>query len=58
VAGPTREQRVIADAQVQAAAAAVGVLERRLAKTVLRAPADGTVSVIVAEVGEVPSNPA
>jgi HlyD family secretion protein len=52
VAGPTREQRVIADAQVKAAAAALGVLERRLAKTVLRAPADGIVSVIVAEVGE------
>jgi pyruvate/2-oxoglutarate dehydrogenase complex dihydrolipoamide acyltransferase (E2) component len=28
------------------------VLERRLDKTILRAPADGTVSVIVAEVGE------
>jgi HlyD family secretion protein len=28
------------------------VLERRLDKTVLRAPADGIVSVIVAEVGE------
>jgi len=52
VAGPTREERAIADAQVQAAAAAVAVLERRLEKTVLRAPADGVVSVIVAEVGE------
>ncbi|MEA3059384.1 MAG: HlyD family secretion protein [Sphingomonadales bacterium] len=52
VAGPTREERAIADAQVQAAAAAVGVLERRLDKMVLRAPADGVVSVIVAEVGE------
>src|SRR6267154_633879 len=52
VAGPTREQRAIADAQVQAAAAAVVVLERRLEKMVLRAPADGVVSVIVAEVGE------
>ena len=52
VAGPTREQRAIADAQVQAAAAALGVLERRLEKTVLRAPADGVVSVIVAEIGE------
>jgi HlyD family secretion protein len=37
---------------VQAAAAAVAVLERRLEKMVLRAPADGVVSVIVAEVGE------
>jgi HlyD family secretion protein len=52
VAGPTREERAIADAQVQAAAAAVAVLERRLEKMVLRAPADGVVSVIVAELGE------
>jgi len=51
-AGPTREERAIADAQVQAAAAAVTVLERRLDKMVLRAPADGIVSVIAAEVGE------
>jgi HlyD family secretion protein len=50
-AGPTREERLIADAQVQAAAA-VTVLERRLDKMVLRAPADGAVSVIAAEVGE------
>src|SRR5229473_3306721 len=52
VAGPTREERSIADVQVQAAAAAVTVLERRLDKMVLRAPADGVVSVIAAEVGE------
>ncbi|WFU45730.1 HlyD family efflux transporter periplasmic adaptor subunit (plasmid) [Bradyrhizobium sp. CB82] len=52
VAGPTREERAVADAQVQAATAAVAVLERRLDKMVLRAPADGTVSVIAAEVGE------
>src|SRR5215470_5620494 len=52
VAGPTREERAIADAQVKAAATALGVLERRLEKTILRAPADGVVSVIVAEVGE------
>ena len=52
VAGPTREERSIADVQVQAAAAAVTVLERRLEKMVLRAPADGLVSVIAAEVGE------
>jgi len=51
-AGPTREERSIADAQVQAAAAAVTVLERRLDKMVLRAPADGLVSVVAAEVGE------
>ncbi|WGD50269.1 HlyD family efflux transporter periplasmic adaptor subunit [Bradyrhizobium sp. CB1650] len=52
VAGPTKEERAIADAQVQAAAAAVAVLEHRLDKMVLRAPADGAVSVIAAEVGE------
>jgi HlyD family secretion protein len=52
VAGPTKEERAIADAQVKAAAAALSVLERHLNKTVLRAPADGIVSVIVAEVGE------
>ncbi len=52
VAGPTREERAITDAQVRAAAAAVTVLERRLDKMVLRAPADGVVSVIAAEVGE------
>jgi HlyD family secretion protein len=52
VAGPTREERAIADAQVQAAAAAVAVLERRLEKMILRAPADGVISVIAAEAGE------
>ena len=52
VAGPTKEERAIADAQVQAAAAAVTVLERRLDKMTLHAPADGVVSVIAAEVGE------
>jgi multidrug resistance efflux pump len=52
VAGPTREERAIADAQVQAAATAVTVLERRLDKMILRAPADGVVSVVAAEIGE------
>jgi len=52
VAGPTREERAIADAQVEAAASTLAVLERRLNKTILRAPADGVVGVIVAEVGE------
>ena len=52
VAGPTQEERAIADAQVKAAAAALAVLKRRLEKTILRAPVDGTVSVIVTEVGE------
>jgi HlyD family secretion protein len=52
VAGPTKEERAIVDAQVEAAATALAVLERRLDKTILRAPADGVVSVIVAEIGE------
>jgi len=52
VAGPTREERAIADAQVDAATSDLAVLERRLNKTILRAPADGLVSVIVAEIGE------
>jgi HlyD family secretion protein len=52
VAGPTREERAVADAEVQAAAAAVAVLERHLEKTIVRAPADGIVSVIAAEIGE------
>jgi HlyD family secretion protein len=52
VAGPTHEERAIADAQVKAAARAVAVLERHLDKTILRAPADGVVTVVVAEVGE------
>jgi len=51
-AGPTKEQRAIADAQVKAARSALAVLERRLEKTTLRAPADGVVTVIVAEIGE------
>jgi multidrug resistance efflux pump len=50
--GPTREERAIADADVEAAVSALGVLERRLNKTILRAPADGVISVIVAEIGE------
>ena len=51
-AGPTREELAIADAQVEAATAALAVLERRLGKTTLRAPADGVVSTVVAEIGE------
>ena len=52
IAGPTKEERAIADAQVLAAAAELAVLERRLEKNTLRAAADGTVQVVVAEVGE------
>lgn len=52
VAGPTKEERMIADAQVQSAAAALAVLQRHLGKTVLRAPVDGTIGEVVAEIGE------
>ena len=52
VAGPTREERAIADAQVKAASSSLAVIERHLDKTILRAPADGVVTVVVAEVGE------
>jgi HlyD family secretion protein len=52
VAGPTKEERAIADAQVQAAASALAVLEQNLDKTVLHSPVDGIVSVVVAEIGE------
>src|SRR5262245_6045074 len=38
VAGPTKEERAIADAQVAAATADLAVLECRLQKTILRAP--------------------
>jgi len=50
--GPTREERAIADARVSAAAAQVSVLESRLRKTLLNAPAEGIVRVVAAEVGE------
>ena len=51
-AGPTKDELAIADAGVEAATSALAVLERRLDKTTLRAPAGGVVTEIVAEVGE------
>ncbi|CAH2405778.1 HlyD family secretion protein [Mesorhizobium escarrei] len=59
VAGPTNEQRAIADAEVLATTAALLVIEQRQAKTKLRAPANGIVSVVVAEIGEniIPGQP-
>lgn len=51
-AGPTRQERAIAEASALAAGAQVAVLETRLRKTVLYAPTDGTVSVVAGEVGE------
>lgn len=52
-AGPTREERVLADARAALAVAKVVELEAQLAKTRLTAPADGTVGVQVAEPGEI-----
>src|ERR1700751_5527152 len=52
VAGPTHEERAIADAQVEAAAAAPAGREGRLEQNPLGGPSDGIVTVIVAEVGE------
>jgi len=51
-AGPTAEERAAADAAVGLAQATLTVLERRLEKTVLRAPVAGRVGVVVAEPGE------
>ncbi|MGG5823112.1 efflux RND transporter periplasmic adaptor subunit [Falsiroseomonas sp. HW251] len=58
-AGPTAEERALADAQVGVAEAALAVVEARAAKLVLRAPAEGTVALLVPEVGEsvVPGEP-
>jgi HlyD family secretion protein len=57
--GPTREERTIADAKVDAAAAAVAVVAARVAKLRIEAPTDGTVGLLVAEPGEaiVPGQP-
>jgi HlyD family secretion protein len=52
VAGPTKEEQAIADAEVRATASTLAVLQRHLDKTVLRSPVDGVVSVVVAEIGE------
>jgi HlyD family secretion protein len=51
-AGPTAEERAVADAGVALAQASLVVLERRLDKAALRAPVDGMVKVLVAEPGE------
>jgi HlyD family secretion protein len=51
-AGPTKEERIIASAQVVLADATVADLEAELAKMTLVAPADGVVGLIVAELGE------
>jgi HlyD family secretion protein len=50
--GPTAEERALADANVALAEAAQAVVEARAAKMLLRAPASGTVAILVAEIGE------
>jgi HlyD family secretion protein len=52
-AGPTAEERALADARVVLAAATVADLQAQLDKTRLVAPADGVVGVIDVEQGEV-----
>ncbi|HEY1943033.1 MAG TPA: biotin/lipoyl-binding protein [Roseiarcus sp.] len=51
-AGPTREERAIAETKVAVSDATVADLEAQLAKTTLRAPTDGVVRLVVAELGE------
>jgi HlyD family secretion protein len=53
VAGPIAEERALSDAKVALAEAAAAELQARLDKTRLVAPVDGTVSVLVGELGEV-----
>jgi HlyD family secretion protein len=57
--GPTKEERAIADAKVEAAAAAVAVIAARVAKLQVYAPAEGAVALLVAEPGEaiIPGQP-
>jgi HlyD family secretion protein len=52
-AGPTKEEREIAEAKVALAEAAVADLEAKLAKTKLFAPADGETGTLAADPGEV-----
>jgi HlyD family secretion protein len=54
-AGPTAEERAIAETKVAYAAAALADIEAKLAKTTLVAPVDGVVTLLVAELGEVVS---
>ena len=52
-AGPTIEERALADARVALAEATVADLQARVDKLRLVAPADGTVGVLVGEPGEI-----
>ncbi len=53
LAGPTAEERALADANVALAEASVADLQTQLDKTRLTAPVDGVVGIQVAELGEV-----
>jgi HlyD family secretion protein len=57
--GPIEEVLEVADAKVDAAAAAVSVIATRVAKLRIAAPTDGTIGQIVAEPGEavIPDEP-
>ncbi len=52
-AGPTAEERALADARMVLAEATVADLQAKLDKTRLVAPVDGVVGILVAEPGEV-----
>jgi HlyD family secretion protein len=52
-AGPIAEERALADAQVALAESTLAELQARLDKTKLTAPADGTIGIRVAELGEI-----
>ena len=52
-AGPTAEERALADAKVALAEATVADLQAQLDKTRLVAPVDGTIGIRVAEPGEI-----
>ena len=52
-AGPIAEERALSDAKVALAEATVADLQAKLDKTRLVAPVDGTVGILVAELGEV-----
>jgi HlyD family secretion protein len=53
VAGPIAEERALADAKVALAEATIADLQAKLDKIRLLAPVDGTVGVLVAELGEI-----
>ena len=53
VAGPTREQRAIADAKLTQAKAVAAVTAAHIAKTALISPIEGEVKTVVGEPGEI-----